>query len=77
MRAAQSQNITGNIDTFTSQYAQNLDYATASFAYASGAIAVSWNDGLSIVQNGVMNQWKASADQFYPQPAPQTNSIKE
>jgi len=77
MRAAQSQKITGNIDTFTSQYGQNLDYATASFAYASGAIAVSWNDGLSIVQNGVMNQWKASADQFYPQPAPQTNSIKE
>lgn len=76
MRAAQSQNITGNVDTFASQYGKNLDYATAAFAYATGSISVAWADGLSVVQNGVLNQWKANADQFYPA-AGLVTSVKE
>lgn len=74
MRAAQNQTIVGNVDNFASMYGKNIEYATAGFLYASGTIAVSWADGLSVVQNGVLNQWKSSADQFYPATGPVTSA---
>jgi hypothetical protein len=63
MRAANSQSITGNVDNFAAQYGRTLDYATASFSYASAGIAVSWGE-LVIVQNGVLSAYQQSAESF-------------
>lgn len=64
-RAANSQNIAGNVDNFAAQYNKDLAYATATFDYASGAVAVAWADGLATTQQGVLNQYKVSSDEFF------------
>lgn len=64
MRAANSQNITGNVDAFAAQYNKTLDYANATFSYASAGIAVSWGE-LVLRQDGVLSPYRQSAEAFY------------
>jgi hypothetical protein len=64
IQAANSQSISGNVDTFAAQYNKPLDYATAAFSYATASVTVSWGD-LVLSQEGVLSQYRQSAEAFY------------
>ena len=64
MRSANSVQITQNVDAFKQAYGGNLAYANASFDYATGALAVAW-DNMSITQTGVLENYKQSSQSFY------------
>lgn len=64
MRASNNQNISGNVDAFASQYNKTLDYANATFSYATSGITVSWGE-LVLNQAGVLAPYTQSAEAFY------------
>jgi hypothetical protein len=64
-RAADSVQLTTNVDNFAKQYNKDLAYASAGFSYATGTLSVSFSDGLAIAQSGALNQFMQSASSFY------------
>lgn len=65
MRAAQNVTLTTNVDNFVNTYAKDLNYVTATAAYANTAITLAWQDGLQIKQEGMLNQFTQGASAFY------------
>lgn len=64
-RAADSVQLTTNVDNFAKQYNKDLAYASADFSYATGTLSVSFADGLGIAQSGALNAYKQSSEAFY------------
>lgn len=64
-KAADSVQLTTNVDNFAKQYNKDLAYASAGFSYATGTLSVAFGDGLSIAQSGALEQFKQSSENFY------------
>jgi len=64
-KAADSVQLTTNVDNFAKQYNKDLAYAAAGFNYATGTLSVAFGDGLAIAQSGALNAYKQSSEGFY------------
>lgn len=66
-KAANNTSITGNIDSFKTQYNKDLSqaYAVTGYNSANPYITVNWQDGFGIGQAGQLSQYTQSSDAFY------------
>jgi len=64
MRAANSKDISGNVDAYAAQYNLKLADASSFVNYTTGTIAVEWGK-MGIAQGGVLDQYKQSAEAFF------------